>query len=174
LPRRLGDDPLIRAKAAQGPATGASASGDPQPAVQSSPRSSYNDVFFQRRAEGTSPAIVGKSQQASEAAIANERAEISEISEIPEIREMAAAPVVRADSVVAPIEMKVAPQATESAEVGAVAAVVTVESASPNESGSPIQASASHAEAAAKDAPTSQGEEKSGGFLKRLFGRFGK
>ena len=87
MPRRLGDDPLARAKAAQ-PDTlvapvgegGASAS-----EVQRSSRASYNDVFFQRRAEEERP------PRAAEGTAPREVPEISEISEIPEIREAAAA-----------------------------------------------------------------------------------
>ena len=83
MPRRLGDDPLARAKAAAAEAQVAivTASGS---SARTSTRGAYNDVFFRRRGEAaatSAPAVV-------------ERPEISEISEIPEMREAAAAPVV--------------------------------------------------------------------------------
>jgi len=154
LPRRLGDDPLARAKAAL---AADSAGGAPQVAVQSS-RSSYNDVFFQRRSEGASPALAGRVEPTRESP------EISEISEIPEIREVAAAPAIRADVAVTSFEDKAAPQETT------VPAVVTVEKAEP------VVPAVSEAPTSQTPAPSSpaQGEQKGGGFLKRLFGRFGK
>jgi hypothetical protein len=145
LPRRLGDDPLVRAKAA----LAADSASVPQVAVQSS-RSSYNDVFFQRRGEDADNAIASRVEQTRESP------EITEISEIPEIREVAAAPAFQVDAAAASVEAKAAPEAAP------VPAVVTIEKA---EQVAPV--------VNAQSAPA-QSEEKSGGFLKRLFGRFGK
>jgi hypothetical protein len=94
LPRRLGDDPLARAKNAK--KSGAS----PQARVAQS--QSSNDVFFQRR--GVEEAAPGP----------QESPEISEISEIPAIREAAAAPTEVTAPAPAPIEAVSQPPATTS------------------------------------------------------------
>jgi hypothetical protein len=170
LPKRLGDDPLSRARkgTAEVPvAAEATASaplppdsgGQPaknQPGMRSesagevtpSPRS-YNDVFFQRRAEGGDPVLASKLGQG--AGEAPRTQEISEISEIPEIRETAAVPRVEPDRGAATI-------------AGAVPEVKEETTHRP----------------AASQAPNKSGDqpelvrEKNGGILKRLFGKFVK
>ncbi len=79
MPRRLGDDPLARAR--PGPPAGAAE-------LEASDRS-YNDVFFQRRVpdEAPSPSPSPTPSPSPEAP------EISEISELPEIREAASSQV---------------------------------------------------------------------------------
>ncbi|MDG6966862.1 MAG: hypothetical protein JRN58_02975 [Nitrososphaerota archaeon] len=74
MPRRLGDDPLARAR--PGPPAGAAE-------LEASDRS-YNDVFFQRRVPDEAP---------SPSPARPEAPEISEISELPEIREAASSQV---------------------------------------------------------------------------------
>jgi hypothetical protein len=190
LSRRLGDDPLTRARAERAKAAEASASvavesgGEQRAAqvgVQASSRASYNDVFFQRRGE------VGPSQQTAEAR-APEAPEITEISEIPEIREAAAAPVgqsaidvaagAKTEAAVPPAaEVAQAPpvsiieevvarlnaQAAIAAPAAATSLQVKEEPASPS--------TASQAPSSATEQPEPQ---KGGGFFKRLFGKFGK
>src|SRR5450759_5594933 len=71
LPRRLGDDPLKRARKEAANAATSSASVAPdsleqgalsQPASQYSSRGPNNDVFFQRRIEESSPVIASSLQ----------------------------------------------------------------------------------------------------------------
>lgn len=170
MPRRLGDDPLSRArkgtaKAAAAAEATASAPLPPdsggqlamrQPGTQSestdeltpSPRS-YNDVFFQRRAEGNDPVLASRPRQ--DAGKAPGTREISEISEIPEIRETAAVPRVEPDRGVAAIVDAVHEAKEETAHP-------PVASQAPNKSedqAEPVR-------------------EKNGGILKRLFGKFVK
>ncbi len=73
LPRRLGDDPLARArderaKAAQASALVAPDSGGSGGVAQPSSRTSYNDVFYQRRADGSNLVVASrpKSQRPEE------------------------------------------------------------------------------------------------------------
>lgn len=170
MPRRLGDDPLSRAKkgtakaavAAEATATAPlppDSGGQPalcQPGMQSestgevtpSPRS-YNDVFFQRRAEGNDPVLASKPRQ--DAGKASGTQEISEISEIPEIRETAAVPRVEPDRGAATIVGAVPEVKEETAHPPAV-------SQAPNRS---------------EDQPEPV-REKNSGILKRLFGKFVK
>jgi hypothetical protein len=142
LPRRLGDDPLARArneraKAAQtmghvGP--GSEGRVDPsQPGTLSSSRPSYNDVFYQRRAEGSAIiATASTSQvQAGEARVAPEAPEISEISELPEIREVSAPPAIQASLAEAP-EAKAAPEGVQDAEATPVPPISWLEETSAN------------------------------------------
>lgn len=113
-----------------------------------SPRS-YNDVFFQRRAEGNDPVLASRPRQ--DAGKAPGTREISEISEIPEIRETAAVPRVEPDRGVAAIVDAVHEAKEETAHP-------PVASQAPNKSedqAEPVR-------------------EKNGGILKRLFGKFVK
>jgi hypothetical protein len=182
LSRRLGDDPLARARSERAKAAQASASAatdsagqaSVQSVIQSSSRASYNDVFFKRRAEGAAP-------QQVEALRAPEVPEISEISEIPEIREVAAAaPSFQASPAVA-AEVIAAPAAIQSAEVlpappvSFIAEVVSKLNSSvaatevKGETASLPPASQVTADTKDEAKPE---PAKSGGFFKRLFGKF--
>jgi hypothetical protein len=179
LSRRLGDDPLTRAraeraKAAEGSASAALESGGQQRTAQvgvHSTRASYNDVFFQRK-EVAAGLQVANAQPP-------EAPEISEISEIPEIREVAAVssqppldptpalgpePSVAQAHQVSTIEEAVA-------RLNSQAAPAFAASRSPQANEEPVSRST------ASQAPPSQGDEpkpepQKGGFLKRLFGKF--
>ncbi len=189
MSRRLGDDPLTRArseraKAAGGSTTEAVGSGGQeataQVGIQTSSRASYNDVFFQRRGEDIAP-----QQAAADAPGAPEAPEISEISEIPEIREAAAvsgsqeafdatagakaASLVAQDTQVMPappvsiIEEVVAK--LNGAGAGTAAEVVATPQAK-EEPSAPTGSQATNG----TDGSTS--EPQKGGFFKRLFGKF--
>jgi hypothetical protein len=157
LPRRLGDDPLARAKGKAPVATDAASQS--QVTVQSS-RSSYNDVFFQRRG-GYDEAI---------SAPRPESPEISEISELPEIRDAAAAQAVEAVPEPA-IEFHTEAAAPVTfneeivAKLNASAPPPAVTGASDQQADAPTVSQAPEA----KDDPAPQ---KNGGFFKRLFGKF--
>jgi hypothetical protein len=83
LPRRLGDDPLARAKNATA-VKAARAMQTGEEGQVTLPAASYNDVFFERKPADAQvkPAVES----------APEVPEISEVSELPQIREAAAAP----------------------------------------------------------------------------------
>jgi hypothetical protein len=185
LSRRLGDDPLTRAKAkrakaAEGPTLAAPDSGGPQQGtaqveIQTAPRASYNDVFFQRRGEGSAPPRATAATPG-----ATEVAEISEISEIPEIREVATASGNRSafDVIEAARDTQVAPAQTVSMieEVAPksnveVLGAISTEGASPELKGEPANLPAS-SQAPASGAEPKPEPQKSGGFFKRLFGKF--
>ena len=167
MSRRLGDDPLNRArseraKAAQAAAPAASEGGGQAATVvgaTSSARASYNDVFFQRREAGA-PArpVVTTSPEAPE---------ITEISEIPEIREATATAAgqggVESNHVPSP-EPEVATAHTSIIEE----AVAKLSAAAPTM----VTVEASATVPVAPSAPEASTPEKSGGFLKRLFGKF--
>jgi hypothetical protein len=190
LPRRLGDDPLTRARAERAKAAEASASvavesGVQQQAaqvgVQASSRASYNDVFFQRRGEG------GPSQQTAQPR-APEAPEITEISEIPEIREAAAASVSRSPIEVPPGARTeaVVPPAAEVAQAAPVSIIEEVVARLDANAAIAAPAAATSLQvkeepaspSTASQAPSSAAEQpepqKGGGFFKRLFGKFGK
>jgi hypothetical protein len=190
LPRRLGDDPLTRARdekarTARASASAASDSGGQGTAhiVKSSSRASYNNVFFERRAEGTSP-----QQRQVEDVRAPEVPEISEISEIPEIREVAAAapvvagPSLQADPEIA-AEVNGRPEGAQE-NVLPAAPVSLIEEVVEKSNGTAAWTDAvkdvtggeparlqvsSQAPEISSEAPAPQ---KSGGFFKRLFGKF--
>jgi len=149
LPRRLGDDPLAKAKAA-------SASG--------TIRAPANSVFFQRRAPDadadTAPVPVPEP----------ETREISEISEIPEMKEAAAAPTALEP---AP-SPAAAPASPEPAGQPSFIQEVVTNFAAP---AAPVPQTTSVAvaseQAAAPEAPPSvaPAEEAKDGLLHRLFGK---
>lgn len=159
MPRRLGDDPLSRARSGQPASTGQK--------VLQEPRSSYNDVFFQRRAPDEAPA-----QPEPE----TEAAEISEISEIPEIREaaaQAAAPAIGAPT--APVELTPPGEPVEPAPASAetepaAAASSSPDAQAPNDAPADTTGARPGAEAPPVDRPGE--EEQRGGLLKRIFGKF--
>ena len=189
MSRRLGDDPLTRARAERAKAADASASiavesgGEQQAAqvgVQASSRASYNDVFFQRRELGPSQETAG--------ARAPEAPEITEISEIPEIREAAAAPVsqsaldvaagAKADAAVpSAAEVTQAPPVSIIEEVVArlnAQAAIAAPAAATSLQAKEEPASPSTASQAASNVTQQPEPQKGGGFFKRLFGKFGK
>ncbi len=160
MPRRLGDDPLARAKkGTTGAATAAAPSAAARAASLSrvSSQESYNDVFFQRRVETGNPVTPDKPRP--EAA---ETREISEVSEIPELRE---AGVARVN--VGGATMSAAPP------VAAVAAPSAAQSLIEPETlvSAPGRAAAPQAVNKTEVQPE---PEKNDGFLKRFFNRFGK
>jgi hypothetical protein len=192
LSRRLGDDPLTRArgkraKAAEGSTPIVVDSGGEEGAAQvgihTASRSSYNDVFFQRRGEG-----VASPQVAAEVPVAPEVPEISEISEIPEIREAAAASGSRSVFDVS-AGVKTGSEAAQGTQIASAPSVPTIEETSAK-SRAEISGSASIvgpvAEAIGEpasipavsqvpphgDDASKPGPQKSGGFFKRLFGKF--
>gem|GEM_PF-6887930 len=190
MSRRLGDDPLTRARSERAKATAGSApvvvgsagqDGTAQVGIQPASRASYNDVFFQRRGEDTAP-----QQAAANAPGASEAPEISEISQIPEIREAAAASgslatfdgtaqakptsfasqdaqVVRAPTV-SIIEEAVA--RLNGADTGTASTEVTTpqENEEPSVPTTPQSSTSGGGE--------SNPEPQKGGFFKRLFGKF--
>ena len=161
-----------------------------QPGTRSSSRASYNDVFFQRNgAEGDS-ATTGRPQQQVDARAGPE---ISEISELPEIREVAALPEVQTGQEAASItEAERAPEGALVVEVRPASAPVAIGNAEAVRSSVAVTDVAAQADvvAGAKEGGAgtpvaaqspNRGEDRlepepqnGGGFLKRLFGRFGK
>jgi hypothetical protein len=181
LPRRLGDDPLTRARAEKGKAAGASTSAAPEPGAQQGPAqagvqtfASYNDVFFQRRG-GSSDFEQTAEARSPEAP---ERPEISEISEIPEIREVGTASGSQAAVEVA-AEARTGAATTEVAQAPHIS---TTEEAVPSLNATPpaaiteaneepaTQEAAAPAPSSGPDGPVA--EPQKGGFFKRLFGKF--
>ena len=167
MPGRLGDDPLSRKRS---PSARDAPSARPGPPAQ---QTSHNDVFFRRRTENPQPrpeAVPDKQSSLGEATDV-ERPEISEVVDIVRTVQVAkstqgaeelAGPV-PADEAVRPRigEQVVKPEQTPFVVSEPVAAteppsMVDVE---------PAVASSSQPEAQ---------PQKSEGFFKRLFGRFGK
>jgi hypothetical protein len=166
LSRRLGDDPLNRARSERAKAAQAAAPVASEGASQAktvvevkpSARASYNDVFFQRRESGTPAQPVADS--------APEAPEISEISEIPEIREATAVAASQGgfDAGHAPSP---GPEVA-AAQVSAVEEVVVKPNAVPA-APAPERAPVAPEASEGVSAPEPQ---KTGGFFKRLFGKF--
>ena len=186
MSRRLGDDPLTRArskrKAVEGSTPVVLDSGGEQSRTQVGLQTaSYNDVFFQRRGEGIAPPQVVADVPAS-----REAPEISEISEIPEIREAAASGDQSASSVTA--DIKTVSQATRDAQTAPVPPVPTIEAAAnldagtsgtPSAAGQTTEVRGERASLPASSLALASGgdaskpeAQKSGGFFKRLFGKF--
>jgi hypothetical protein len=141
LPRRLGDDPLSRAKAAKASLVAVHASG-----------ASGNDVFFQRRVESEQAPV-----QTTEAP------EITEISQIPEIKEIVATAPQAAPA--APTTEP--PQASTVREsVDKLDAAPA-----PQEPVAPAPFAEPTLPPAASQPGTAVEPEQSGGFLKRLLGK---
>ena len=104
MSRRLGEDPLTRARKKRGTATKTALASTSQTAGETSAaeaallapsRSSFNDVFFQRKSvedEGPATVKTGSLPGQTDDDAHQPSPEISEISEIPEIRELATAP----------------------------------------------------------------------------------
>ena len=166
MPRRLGDDPLSRKKpsSAKDPT-----SAQPAPALQAS----HNDVFFRRRAENPQPKTERalEEQGLREATDVDEKPEITEVADIVRTARAAmstqgagelAAPVSSAGSVSPPVERPV--------EKTVLAPSMVSAPVPPSEPSPPV------AEEPAAPASSQSGAQpqKSEGFFKRLFGRFGK
>ncbi len=164
MPRRLGDDPLGRAKAAAAEAQVATVTQSSRSSARVTTRGAYNDVFFRRRGEG---------QVAASELKAAEVPEITEISEIPEIREASAAPI--AEEAIAPEVKLIEPRTTIEEVVAHLSVSRPVESVAVAEP-VPMVAVATDAKASASvaAAPQPPSQPKEGGFFKRLFGKFGK
>ena len=178
MSRRLGDDPLTRArseraKAAEGSATVAVGSGGKegtaQIGTQTSSHVSYNDVFFQRRGDAVEPP-----QATADVGGAPEAPEISEISEIPEIREAAATSgsLETFDLTAAAEAAWSAPQVAQTPSVSIIEeAVARLNAAAPSQAKEePSPPTASQAPANGSDEPIP--EPQKAGFFKRLFGKF--
>ena len=169
MSRRLGDDPLTRARNARIKAAQATAP-DSGLGTLSTAHASYNDVFFQRRAEGIA-------RQGAVARAPQEKSEISEISEIPEIREVAAAPPVQADlhvtaEVEAAPEVRPAPQVSFIEEVVATLNGTVTIPAAPAVNDEPARLPAVSQAPGGSSGEAKPEAQKSGGFFKRLFGKF--
>ena len=182
MSRRLGDDPLnraraARAKAAEGSASVALDAGGQQRTAQvgsQASRASYNDVFYQRRGEGVAP-VQAAVVQGSEAP------EISEISEIPEIRDAASATASQPAFDATPA-VEAAPTVAQAPPVSFIEEVVArmnsqaalaVQAVAPSpkvDEGPASPSTASKASLVGGDESTSTPQK--GGFLKRLFGKF--
>lgn len=188
MSRRLGDDPLTRARSERAKAAAASASfatgsegqeGAAHVGTQSASRASYNDVFFQRRGGDIAA-------QPVTSASADEAPEISEISQLPEIRDAATASAgattfdSTADSGPTSLGAE-APQDVPSAmastiEVSARPDGGDIGTSSPAET--LPQAEEEPKPPITFRGPTKSNDEsnseppKSGGFFKRLFGKF--
>jgi hypothetical protein len=191
LSRRLGDDPLTRARSERAKATAGSApivigsgeqDGTAQVGIQSASRASYNDVFFQRRGEDIAPL-----QAAANAPGAPEAPEISEISQIPEIREAAAAsgslatfdatPDSKATSF-SPQDAQVVRAPTVSIVEEVVAKLNGADTGTASTAVTPPQGKEEPSPPTAPQGPANGSDQsnpepqKSGGFFKRLFGKF--
>jgi hypothetical protein len=167
MPRRLGDDPLSRKRPSSAKAKDASSAR----AGPSKQQTSHNDVFFRRRSEGPQ----SKSEEATdrvleEGANVGERPEITEVTDIMRTAQVAKS-TQGAEQLAGAVPMdEQAPPQTEE-EVERVQAHSTV-----SEPAAPAEPPASITEEPPVPAPTQVNPQpqKSEGFLKRLFGRFGK
>jgi len=169
MPGRLGDDPLSRKRVPSkkdAPSTG------PGIAAQ---QTSHNDVFFRRRTENTQPipesAPEKQLQILGEATDAGERPEITEVAdlvrtaqdaEIAQGAEQHSRPVPRAEPPHPPVEETVGKPEQEPLPV-----------LEPSPAIEPPPPVFEERAAAASSLPEAQ-PQKSEGFFKRLFGRFGK
>jgi len=192
LSRRLGDDPLTRArskraKAVEGSTPVAPDAGEGQSAaqveIQTPSRASYNDVFFQRRGEGFTPP-----QVAADVPRTPDAPEISEISEIPEIRDAAAASGNQSAFGVT-TDIKTAAEAAHETQRTPAPAIPKTDGTASNldaeisgtaftagpvtevKGGPASLPASSSAPANGGDGPKPE-PQKSGGFFKRLFGKF--
>ena len=169
MPRGLGDDPLSRKRLSSAKDATSARPGPP------SQQTSHNDVFFRRRTEGPQPQPEGATDDQllslGEATNVGERPEITEVTDIVRTAqavkstqgaELLAAPVSTDDSVGTPVEEDVA----KTEEI-------------PRTIAEPVTAPEPPAPVTQEHAAPASGEsevqlQKSEGFFKRLFGRFGK
>ena len=167
MPRRLGDDPLSRKRSTSTKDAPSARSG-----LAAQP-TSHNDVFFQRRTETPQPKLEGipdKQSSFGEAVNAGERPEITEVADLVRTAQVAKS--------TQGAEQLSVPAPIESISSFAEEPIVRTE-----QSPSTLSESVANPEPptpATEEpvvAPSSQPEEqpqKSEGFFKRLFGRFGK
>ena len=164
MPRRLGDDPLRRAKSARTPTITTSHDGVGTEAASS--HFSYNDVFFRRRGEAINESAPAKTAP-------NDAPEITEISQIPEIREAAATPATEAPIPTQTLEVVDAPaeglEPTAQAEPIPLTSPVLMAMTEAAPTAAASVATEPSTPAPVEGAPRPQ---KSGGFLKRLLGKF--
>jgi hypothetical protein len=168
MPRRLGDDPLSRKK----PLSAKDAtSARPGPATQ---QTSHNDVFFRRRVEGPQPIPEGAPGEKSslvEPASVDEKPEISEVVDI--VRTATALMSTEgAERLVTPVPMNESVH-PEVEEPDVMTEQVPSMASEPDASPELLPPVAEEPAAAPSSQPETQ-PEKSEGFFKRLFGRFGK
>ena len=172
MPRRLGDDPLSRKRP---PST---MEKDASSAARglSTQQTSHNDVFFRRRLEGPPPGPEDSSDKESslaEVTSIDERPEITEVSDI--MRTAKADQNTQGAEQLAkavPIDEPVLPQAEEPAEKTEQTPPQVPEPLPSIEPLPPVKQ-----EPAAPISDQSESEQqpqKTEGFFKRLFGKFGK
>ncbi len=168
MPGRLGDDPLSRKRPHSAIDAPSARPGLP------AQKTSHNDVFFRRRDEGpqTKPGDApDKGSSLGEAVSIDEKPEITEVTDI--VRTAKAAESTQGAEQLArpvPIDEPVHPLAEEPVETmeqtpPAVSEPVAALEPPPPATGEPAAAPSSQ-----PDAPP----QKSEGFFKRLFGKFGK
>jgi hypothetical protein len=168
MPGRLGDDPLSRKRSPS--AKGASSARPGLPAKQTS----HNDVFFRRRFEGpqSKPEETPDRQLPGpgDATDVDERPEITEVSDIVRTAQVAKS-TQGAEQLAgpAPVDALVLPQAEGLDEVIEQKPPAISEPVTP-EPPTPITPEAAAPEASQHEAQPQKRE----GFIKRLFGRFGK
>ena len=170
MPGRLGDDPLSRKRP--------HSAKDAHSALQGLPtqQTSHNDVFFRRRNEGPqtkSEDAPGKEPVLGEPMTIDEKPEITEVADL--VRTAKAAESTQgAEQLATPTPMAI----DESHHPSGEELVETLEQALPPVS-EPVTAlepppPATEEPAAANSSQPDAQSQKSEGFLKRLFGRFGK
>jgi len=169
MPGRLGDDPLSRKRS---PSTKSASSTRPGLPAQ---QTSHNDVFFRRRVEGpqSKPEETpdGQLPNPGEATNVDERPEITEVADIVRTAQVAKSTQGAAQLAgPAPVDELVLPQAEVPDEAVEQTPPATSEPVATIEP--PTQVTP-EAEVPEPSQPEAQ-PQKSGGFLKRLFGRFGK
>jgi hypothetical protein len=169
MPRRLGDDPLSRKRS---PSTGENQTSSAPPGFLTQ-QTSHNDVFFRRRDEGPQSKpedAPDKESILGGTANGEERPEITEVTDIvrtaqaamsTEGAERLAAPAPTDEPVPPPAEEQV--ETTEGTLPTLSDPVPSIEPPTPIAEPTPP--------ASSQPGPESQ---KSEGFFKRLFGRFGK
>jgi len=169
MPRRLGDDPLSRKRSPS--AKDKDASSD-RPGF-STQHTSHNDVFFRRRIEGPQPKpddASGVESSLGEGMSVEERPEITEVSDI--MRTATAAKITQgADQLAMPVPMDESVHQAEGPVESTEQTPPTVPEPLPSFEPSPPDTEEPAAPISKQLEPEPQ---KSEGFLKRIFGRFGK
>ena len=170
MPRRLGDDPLSRKRSPSAQQKDASSS----PQGLTIQQTSHNDVFFRRKPEGLQPKpedAPGKESDLGETPSTEERPEITEVSDM-----MRAANVDQSTqgaeqlAKALPIDEPAQPQAEEPVQNTEETPPTVPE---PLPSIEPLPPVAQ--EPAASDSTQQEPQpQKTEGFFKRLFGKFGK
>ncbi|HUK80510.1 MAG TPA: hypothetical protein VLU91_07610 [Nitrososphaerales archaeon] len=169
MPGRLGDDPLSRKRA---PSKQDAPSAGPGIAAQ---QTSHNDVFFRRRTENTQPipesAPEKQLQILGEATDAGERPEITEVADLVRTaRDAEIAQGAEQLSRLVSLAEPPHPSVEETARKPEQEHLPVLEPARAIEPPPPV---VEERAAAVSSLPDAQ-PQKSEGFFKRLFGRFGK